>query len=58
MSSQISRVGAVPGGNHGAPSMQDKTDSVPRQVKSGANIKKVTPGLNNSIVPLIPDHHR
>jgi len=39
--------------------LADKSDVVKMSVTStGSNIKKVVPGLNNSIVPLIPDHHR
>ena len=35
-------------------SVKDMSDAVPLKVHSGANIKKVTPGMNQSIKPLIP----
>ena len=41
-----------------APKLMDHSDSHDVKVTSGANIKKQVPGLNQSIVPLIPDHRR
>jgi len=35
--------------------LADKSGAVPMKVVGGANIKKQVPGLNNSIVGLIPD---
>jgi len=39
--------------------LDDKSDVVKMSVTGrGSNIWKVMPGLNQSIVPLIPDHNR
>jgi len=40
-------------------SLADKSDVVKMSVTGrGSNIKKQVPGMNNSIIGLIPDHHR
>jgi len=39
--------------------LADESDVIKMSVTGrGSNIKKVVPGLNNSIVPLLPDTHR
>lgn len=58
MGSNINREGITNEGFISAPKMQDKSDSHDVKVTCGATIKKQVPGLNNSIVDLIPDHRR
>jgi len=58
MSTNISKVGITNKGSISAPKMRDESDAHPVKVVGGANIKKQVPGMNNSIVPLIPDPKR
>lgn len=52
----ISKDGVSDVGLHKAGKLIDKSDSHPRSIKSGANIKKQEPGMNNQIVkPVTPE---
>lgn len=53
-SANINKKGITNKGSISHPKVKDKSDSFPVKVRSGANIHKVTPGLNNQIVPLVP----
>ncbi len=52
--SNINRMGVTNKGFITGPPMQDKTDSTLMKVRSGARIHKVSKGLNQQIVPLVP----
>lgn len=52
--SNINRSGITNKGFINTPKTKDKSDSHAVKVRSGANIKKVVPGLNGQIVPLTP----
>ena len=52
--SNINRLGITNKGFIQPPAMRDKSDSYSVNVRSGATIKKQTPGLNAQIVPLTP----
>ena len=50
----ISTVGITnKGGQTSHPKVKDESDAFPMKVRGGANIKKVSPGLNTQIVPLV-----
>lgn len=59
MSSNISKVGITNNSStsHSAPAMQDNSGTG-KVASGGANINKVVPGMNGSIVPLIADPKR
>jgi hypothetical protein len=50
--SNISKQGVSDVGLHKAGKLIDKSDCYKKPIKSGANINKQVPGMNNSIVPL------
>jgi len=55
MPQHIDKVGAVKATDAPVPPMMDNSGIVPMAIKSGATISKVMPGLNQSVVPLVPD---
>lgn len=53
-SSNINTAGITNKGGVSIPKTRDQSDSSPVKVRSGARINKVSPGMNQQIVPLVP----